>query len=185
VLTRLGWRFAEADGAAEATTELVAACARVAVLEQAAVASAATLRNLEASRFCKSHAATVARVAWRQCLPCVACLAAFWNACLNHHDGRFASWAYVECAKGDGVVALAPCVNPSASLWTQEVTPLRAGLSGVRAVGRRRHGGACGAAEGGAVRFLRRGKKAGAGATRPGRAGKGRRVRLRGKGQEP
>jgi DNA polymerase III alpha subunit len=129
---RLRRRFAGGDSAAEATAELVAACNRTNVPETSARAVASMLRTQEAYAFCKAHALAVARVGWRQLALRVRCPVSFWCATLNHHDGRFSPWLYVECAKRDGVVVLPPCINRSSSAWTQEVSALRAGLDCVR-----------------------------------------------------
>src|SRR5262249_3763141 len=125
-------RFAAPDGAAEATAELLAACAKADVPEQAARTVAAVLRAQEAYSFCASHALALARMAWEQLRLRVRCPVAFWCACLNHHEGRFPLWSLVECAKRDGALVLAPCTNRSGSAWTQEVSSLRAGLDCVR-----------------------------------------------------
>jgi hypothetical protein len=77
--------FADGDGAAEATAELVAACCSAGVQDQLARFVASGLRNLESYTFCKSHALATARVAWAQCLLRVCYPTAFWLACLNHH----------------------------------------------------------------------------------------------------
>lgn len=129
---RLRRLFADDDGAAQATTELISACSRVGVSEQTARAVAGGLRDLKKYHFCKAHAMAMARVVWGLASLRVRCPVGFWCAALNNHEGRFATWVYVECAKGDRVAVSPPCVNRSATTWTQEVSTLRAGLNCVR-----------------------------------------------------
>jgi DNA polymerase III alpha subunit len=127
-------RLTGGGGDREAQAAFLAACEANGVPRPAAEQVLRLILPFTGYAFCKSHAVSVALIAWQECYLKAHQPAAFWAAALNHHEGGYPRRTYVEDAKRAGLAVCGPCVNRSQRGWTQEVTALRAGLEAVRAL---------------------------------------------------
>jgi DNA polymerase III alpha subunit len=82
--------------------------------------------------FCRAHAASYARLAWANAWLKAHHPAEFWVGALNHNQGIYSRWVYVEEARRMGVSVRLPCVNVSADMFTLEDGAIRTGLMLVR-----------------------------------------------------
>ncbi|UCE17818.1 MAG: DNA polymerase III subunit alpha [Gemmatimonadota bacterium] len=90
------------------------------------------MANFSAYSFCKAHAATYGRIAYRCCYLKAHYPAEFLAAVLTNRAGYYPASAYVEEARRWGVAILAPDVNRSREEYTARENILQIGLMRVK-----------------------------------------------------
>jgi DNA polymerase-3 subunit alpha len=131
---RLRKRLTNPEQVEEASAAFLAMLEKKGIERFAATAVLEQLTKFKDYAFCKSHAVAYALIAWKECFARAHYPVPFWVAVLNHHHGNYPRRVYVEAAKRSGVTFGLPCVNRSQAEFTQEVTPIRTGLSAIRSL---------------------------------------------------
>jgi DNA-directed DNA polymerase III PolC len=132
---RLRRQVTEPDTAAAAAALLVAACQAKGIPRRVAERVCGQLSRFRGYSFCKSHAVSYGRLAWQAARLKTHFPVAFWTGVLNNSRGSYPRRVYVEAVKRTGIPVGLPCVNRSASGFSQEVSGLRIGLGAVRGLG--------------------------------------------------
>ncbi|HED64985.1 MAG TPA: DNA polymerase III subunit alpha [Planctomycetes bacterium] len=91
-----------------------------------------TIANFSSFGFCKAHAVTYGRIAYRTVYLKAHHPAAYLTAFLNSQTGYYATRVYVEEARRFGISILPPDVNRSAPEFTLERGAIRVGLARIR-----------------------------------------------------
>lgn len=140
-LLRRALQKRRADELAELARRFLAGCAQNGVSAKEARGVWELLANFAAFGFCKAHAVTYGRIAYRTAWLKTHHPAVFLTAFLASHTGYYAERVYVEEARRLGVPILAPDVNKSgvehAVEWRAEIPALRLGLGLVKGLTQR------------------------------------------------
>jgi len=93
------------------------------------------IANFAAFGFCKAHAVTYGRIAYRTAWLKTHYPIPFLTAFLASHTGYYATRVYIEEARRLGAAILGPDINRSGADFTFESGAIRAGLGSVRGLG--------------------------------------------------